>query len=74
MIRRILCQKGLHAWSKPAVVQFPDFRLVGRVCRRDGCDAHRSHRSEVWSEPVRVAVTTWADEVREHARVNGGAG
>lgn len=41
MIGAYLCKHGLHKWSRASVVPQPTFRLVGRVCLRDGCDERR---------------------------------
>lgn len=73
MIGALLCKHGLHKWSRASVVPQPTFRLVGRVCLRDGCDERRVVAQDVWSEPVRLE-RVWADEIREHARTQGGAG
>lgn len=69
--RRFMCRRGLHLWSKPRIVQLPTHRVVSRECWF--CNTSRSVLQDVWSEPVRAATSTWADDVRQHARPGGAA-
>lgn len=68
-LRRFMCRRGLHLWSKPRVTQYAEHRVVSRECWF--CDTSRSVLQDVWSEPVRAAAPSWADDVRAHARVGG---
>jgi hypothetical protein len=54
-------------------MQMPRHQIVGRICRRPGCDGVRHTVAEVWDEPTRALLvgSTWADDVRAHARVGG---
>lgn len=71
-VRRFLCRRGLHLWSRPRVTQYATHRIVARECWF--CETSRSVMQDVWSEPSRSITIEWADDVREHARTHKGGG